>query len=707
MDKQMKKRIQKYITWILLVSMVALLAAMPLLASQKQEAEGPQASILSGNVERKDIETCLVGGGVLSPQSFETLTIPASVKLTEYLVQNGDYVKQGDAVAKVDRVTVMSAISQVQEQLAEISEELEDVRDESPSGSVKAIAQATVKAVYAQPGDNVQDVMLEHGALAALSLDGMMAVRLPVATGLAGGDSVKILFGDGREVEGRVESNLDGILTVTVKDNDFTLGETVTVTTPEDDFIGEGQLYIHSQWNAVAYSGTVSKVWIQVEDKVNSGNRLFSLEDTGRTGEFDALCAKHREYTDRMLELFRMYQSETLTAPCDGIVSGILENAPFMLSAGGGWEVRLLANEPTGDADVSYVNFVGTVFAVGVDGLVMKMNPQPLAITDYADLGSVPMDPALMTEDVIYASQAPVFERVGDDWISVDAATILPGDVLLFAGDDQGNFVWVIRLSRAVIEQPTEPEETQPTEPEETVPEETQPEPSETPEETLPTEPEEEQIPTFPTFPGQGSIQLPQFNGNTFGGITGIPEQEEEDPILTDLTVATVTPQDSFELKITLDELDIGSVAIGQTASVTLDALKGETFEAHIKSISGTGINAGGNSKFTVTLVLDSREDMLPGMSASARIALSMASDVLCIPAASLADLDGKRVVYTDYDPENQILRNPVEVTTGVSDGEYVQILSGMEEGMTYFYTYYDTLVISSAPDKSMIPSFE
>ena len=43
-------------------------------------------------------------------------------------------------------------------------------------------------------------------------------------------------------------------------------------------------------------------------------------------------------------------------------------------------------------------------------------------------------------------------------------------------------------------------------------------------------------------------------------------------------------------------------------------------------------------------------------------------------------------------------LTDPVVVTLGVSDDENVQILSGLEDGATYYYAYYDTLFISNIP---------
>ena len=57
--------------------------------------------------------------------------------------------------------------------------------------------------------------------------------------------------------------------------------------------------------------------------------------------------------------------------------------------------------------------------------------------------------------------------------------------------------------------------------------------------------------------------------------------------------------------------------------------------------------------------------------------------------------------VYTGYDPETGELLNPVEVTTGISDGEYVQV-SGIPEGTEVFYAYYDTLEQSFAPDSGI-----
>ena len=57
-------------------------------------------------------------------------------------------------------------------------------------------------------------------------------------------------------------------------------------------------------------------------------------------------------------------------------------------------------------------------------------------------------------------------------------------------------------------------------------------------------------------------------------------------------------------------------------------------------------------------------------------------------------------MIYTGYDEKNKTLMDPVPVETGLSDGAYVQILSGLTEGQPIWYRYYDTLEISNAVER-------
>ena len=56
-------------------------------------------------------------------------------------------------------------------------------------------------------------------------------------------------------------------------------------------------------------------------------------------------------------------------------------------------------------------------------------------------------------------------------------------------------------------------------------------------------------------------------------------------------------------------------------------------------------------------------------------------------------------MVYTAYDSRTETLSDPIAVKTGLSNGLQVQILSGLEEGDTIWYSYYDTLEIQGLSD--------
>jgi len=170
---------------------------------------------------------------------------------------------------------------------------------------------------------------------------------------------------------------------------------------------------------------------------------------------------------------------------------------------------------------------------------------------------------------------------------------------------------------------------------------------------------------------------------------------------VSETTWLSITPQDEMTLTITVDEMDILSVEVGQEATVTLDAFPGQSFTGEVTSIDESGTNSGGSSKYTAEVTISREEGMLAGMNASAVITLETSEDVLSIPEAALVEQDNAVYVYTTYDESTDTLGGLTEVTTGISDGENVEILSGLEEGGEYYYSYLDVVNYSSASASS------
>lgn len=175
---------------------------------------------------------------------------------------------------------------------------------------------------------------------------------------------------------------------------------------------------------------------------------------------------------------------------------------------------------------------------------------------------------------------------------------------------------------------------------------------------------------------------------------------------ITETTWLSVTPQDTMTITITVDEMDILSLEVGQTAQVTLSALPGQSFEGEVTAIDVSGTNSGGSTKYTAEITIAREEEMLAGMNSSVVITISTEEDVLTIPEAALVEEDGSVYVYTTYDEETDTLGGLTEVTTGVSDGENVEILSGLSEGGEYYYSYLDVVNYSSSTASSASGSF-
>ena len=152
-------------------------------------------------------------------------------------------------------------------------------------------------------------------------------------------------------------------------------------------------------------------------------------------------------------------------------------------------------------------------------------------------------------------------------------------------------------------------------------------------------------------------------------------------------------------MTLSVDELDIADIAVGQTVSITADAVDDQTYKGVVTKVSVAGTSSSGVTTYPVTIRIDETDGLLPGMSADATIVLGSAEGVLTIPSAAL--MRGSLVLVTADSPsaangasgESDASAShqgggyvSVQVTVGIRDDNYLEITSGLQEGDTVAY---------------------
>ncbi len=144
-------------------------------------------------------------------------------------------------------------------------------------------------------------------------------------------------------------------------------------------------------------------------------------------------------------------------------------------------------------------------------------------------------------------------------------------------------------------------------------------------------------------------------------------------------------------MTLSVDELDISDIAVGQRVEITADAVEGRTYTGVVTKVSVAGASSGGTTTYPVTVRIDETEGLLPGMNVDAVITLESASGVLAIPSGALNR--GNTVLVTADSPSaangtaiegGEYYSVPVEI--GASDSSYIEIVSGLREGDTVAY---------------------
>ncbi len=154
----------------------------------------------------------------------------------------------------------------------------------------------------------------------------------------------------------------------------------------------------------------------------------------------------------------------------------------------------------------------------------------------------------------------------------------------------------------------------------------------------------------------------------------------ETGKICTSSNYVQVKNVGTLNMTLSVNESEINSISVGQSVSITVNAIENKTYTGTITKIDSVGTYSSSGSTFTATIEFANDGNIKIGMSASCTIILEEADNCIAVPIAAIQTSGSNKyviVVKNDGTTEN------VNVETGISNDNYVQIKSGLSGNET------------------------
>lgn len=704
------------------------------------------ASVQEASAASGDIANTITGTGSLEADDSDTVKIPSGITIKEVKVESGDAVSKGDVLAVVEETSVLGAMEEVQEQIEETEEDMDECKSDTETQEVTAKVSGRIKKNYVQESSDVAQSMVDNGALMLLSLDGKMAADFTGVSGVAAGDTVTVTLSDGTVKEGSVESVSGADCTVTFSDDGVAVDDTVTAAKADGTKIGTGKAYIHEQLEITGTGGTVSSVSAAENQEVSAGDTLLTVNTGEKSVKYRQLAAKREALTQSLQKLVTISQTGTITADIDGTVGSVnvsagsavqsssavssgttssgssaakASNMSYTSSASGASFLLLSSASETaagketaldndaeqqedtqsdteqGETDAENQEQQTDIclqFAIGegtesTAGLLALAAPQ----TDGVPQTEANSSDGAYTGSIVWNPQADTFEGGTEYQAQI---TLTAGEGYCFGADSVSKLQIGI-LSGLTVSEDAKTLEFCVTFPvtAETTPQETQKEQNESGQDE-----NKKQVSGSDGETVEASAKAAAVTGTSTGTAAAADTEttaqqtsssdstEDTSSYSTDVTAFTLASNDSMILSVSVDELDINSVSKDQEAEVTLDALEDSSFTGTVTKVGSSSQSSGnGVAKYTVEITIPKDAQMKEGMNASAVITVEEKKDVVTIPVNALQEKGDKTFVYTKKDDEGN-LSGEQEVSTGLSDGDKVEITDGLSEGDTVYY---------------------
>ncbi|ANW99905.1 RND transporter [Thermoclostridium stercorarium subsp. thermolacticum DSM 2910] len=178
------------------------------------------------------------------------------------------------------------------------------------------------------------------------------------------------------------------------------------------------------------------------------------------------------------------------------------------------------------------------------------------------------------------------------------------------------------------------------------------------------------------------SVQGDEVKAKINGEVVAL-NVEENKQVAPGTLLAEIVDYNSLEVVFKVDEYDVGAINADKEATVYIHALNKE-FKGKIREISKEGQIANGVTFYTAAIDIEQDGSIRTGMSAEVRLVSDRAEKVVTLPMHVIYFDEQNRPYVLKKGRGNTVIKQ--EITTGINDGTYVEIKSGVSEGEEVLY---------------------
>jgi len=138
---------------------------------------------------------------------------------------------------------------------------------------------------------------------------------------------------------------------------------------------------------------------------------------------------------------------------------------------------------------------------------------------------------------------------------------------------------------------------------------------------------------------------------------------------------------DRLIVQAQIDETDIGRIKRGQPAELTLDAYPADAITGVVDQIAYEALIVNNVTMYMVDILPNYVPPfMRSGMTANIQIITAVTNNVLILPTSAV-QTEGKKTWVRQSNPDDAARPVRTKVSTGLSDGKKIEIISGLKEG--------------------------